>query len=305
MNLAKNLVKLGLSVSSTCKLLSIPRSSFYFYLKPISSKNSALNSKLANLIQNIAFSFPSFGYRRITAILKQMGYKINHKRVYRIYKQLNLQKSPPKGYKNKQKRPAFKILTPSATNDLWSLDIIEDVISKNGSVKKFRIFNLIDVFSRFAFPPLINTSLTGEKIAEHLKKLIESYGCPRAIIRDDGPEFRSKSFQKIISKYRIKEVIIPPGQPFKNGYVESFHSRMREELLDAEVFESLEEARTKVLNWVKWYNTERPHSGIRYKPPIEVFKKGGQLDIIKLKCKIISVQKWGHIQNFRALLAEI
>ncbi len=227
MSLAQNLVKAGMSVTSTCKLLSIPRSSFYFYLKHITRKNSKLNSKLANLIQNLAFSFPSFGYRRITAILKQMGYNVNHKRIYRIYTELNLQKSPPKGYKKKQKRASFKDITPSKVNELWSLDIIEDTISKNGFIKKLRILNLIDVFSRFAFPPLVDVNLPGNKVAEHLERVIKDYGYPKAIIRDDGPEFRSSSFQKVISKYRIKEVIIPPGKPFKNSYVESFHSRIK------------------------------------------------------------------------------
>ena len=277
MSLAKKLVNSGMSVSSTCKLLSIPRSSFYFYLKPINRKNSTLNSKLADLIQNLAYSFPSFGYRRITAILKQMGYHVNHKRIYRIYKQLNLQKSTSKGYKKKLLRIPFKPINPSKTNELWSLDVIEDTLQKNGFVKKIRILNLIDVFSRFAFPPLVDISLAGDKVGKHFEKIIRHYGPPKAIIRDDGPEFRSENFQKVISKYRIKEVIIPPGKPFKNGYVESFHSRMREELLDAELFESLEEAREKILNWVKWYNLERPHSALGYRTPFEVFKKGGNL----------------------------
>ncbi|HDM22446.1 MAG TPA: transposase, partial [Methanomicrobia archaeon] len=128
MSLAKKLVNSGMPVSSTCKLLSIPRSSFYFYLKPINRKNSILNSKLAHLIQNFAYSFPSFGYRRITAILKQMGYHVNHKRIYRIYKQLNLQKSTSKGYKKKLLRIPFKPINPSKTNELWSLDVIEDTL---------------------------------------------------------------------------------------------------------------------------------------------------------------------------------
>jgi len=121
------------------------------------------------------------------------------------------------------------------------------------------------VFSRFAFPPLVDISLANSS--------------PKAIIRDDGPEFRSENFQKVISKYRIKEVIIPPGKTFKNGYVESFHSRMREELLDAEVFES-------------------PYSALGGRTPFEVFKKVGQLDMRKLKCNIISVQNRG-ISNYR------
>ena len=277
MYLAKKLVNSGMSVTSTCKLLSIPRSSFYFFLKPITCKNSILNSKLADLIQNLAYYFPSFGYRRITALLKQMGYNVNHKRVYRIYRELNLQKSLSKGYKKKVKPQTFNSVNPSKTNELWSLDIIENSLQRKGFVRKIRILNMIDVFSRFAFPPLVDLSLAGDKVGKHFERIVKCYGAPKAIIRDDGPEFRSKSFQRVISKYRISEIVIPPGKPFKNGYVESFHKRMREELLDAEIFESLEEAREKVLNWIRWYNTKRPHSALRYRPPIEVYNKGGSL----------------------------
>jgi len=277
MSLAKKLVNSGMSVSSTCKLLSIPRSSFYFFLKPINRKNSILNSKLADLIQNLAYSFPSFGYRRITALLKHMGYNVNHKRVYRIYRELNLQKTFSKGYKKKIRPRTFTPVNPSKTNELWSLDIIEDTIQKDGFVRKIRILNMIDVFSRFAFPALVDLSFAGDKVGKHFEEIIKCYGIPKAIIRDDGPEFRSESFQRIISKYRIREIVIPPGKPFKNGYVESFHRRMREELLDAKIFESLKEARKKVLNWINWYNTKRPHSALGYKPPIEVYKKGGSL----------------------------
>jgi len=173
MSLAKKLVNSGMSVSSTCKLLSIPRSSFYFYLKPINRKNSTLNSKLADLIQNLAYSFPSFGYRRITAILKQMGYHVNHKRIYRIYKLLNLQKSTSKGYKKKLLRIPFKPINPSKTNELWSLDIIEDTVQKNGFVKKIRILNLIDVFSRFAFPPLVDISLADSSLPRLLSETMD------------------------------------------------------------------------------------------------------------------------------------
>jgi len=136
-----------------------------------------------------------------------MGYNVNHKRVYRIYRQLNLQKPPSKGYKKKLTPRTFTPVNPSKTNELWSLDIIEDTLQRNGLVRKIRIFNLIDVFSRFAFPALVDVSLPGDKVGKHFERIIKCYGAPKAIIRDDGPEFRSKSFQRVISKYRIKEVI--------------------------------------------------------------------------------------------------
>jgi len=148
------------------------------------------------------------------------------------------------------------------------MDIIED---RTEDGRRVRILNVIDVYSRYAFTPLVDSSITGEKAANYFESLISEYGVPRVIVRDDGSEFRSKEFGKVIRKYRIEEAVIPPGEPFKNGYVESFHSRLREELLSAEVFEDLEDARRRIIEWVEWYNSERPHSSLNYLSPSEVF----------------------------------
>jgi len=126
---------------------------------------------------------------------------------------------------------------------VWSIDIIED---RTEDGRKIRILNFIDAYSCYAFPPLVDSSIRGEKAASYLKKLISAYGIPKVIVRDNGSEFRSKEFGKVVKRFRIEEVVIPPGEPFKNDYVESYHSRLCEELLSAEVFENLDDARRKV-----------------------------------------------------------
>ncbi len=260
--MVKELNRLGVPVTVACKRLGISRSTYYY-------RGKDREEHLKNAIMEIAYKYPSFGYRRITAVLRHQGFRVNHKRVYRLYRELNLQKSAKRrGYKKKSdyREP------PSAEypNQVWSLDIIED---KTESGRRIRILNVIDVYSRYAFPPLVDTSITGEKAAEHLERLISTYGPPKLILRDDGSEFRSGDFGRIVKKYRIEEAVIPPGKPFKNGYVESFHSRLREELLSAEIFEDLEDARRKISAWVEWYNTERPHSSLGYRAPLEVFNE--------------------------------
>jgi len=258
--MVKELNKLGVPVAVACKRLGISRSTFYY-------RSKDKNEDLKEAIMEIAYKYPSFGYRRITAVLRHQGFKVNHKKVYRLYRELNLQESVKRrGYRKR----AFYQQPPVAEhpNHVWSLDIIEDR-SEDGS--RVRILNVIDVYSRYAFTPLVDTSITGEKAAHHLEGLISTYGAPRVIIRDDGSEFRSKEFGKMVKRYRIEEVVIPPGEPFKNGYVESFHRRLREELLSAEVFEDLEDARKKIVEWVEWYNYERPHSSLGYLSPSEVF----------------------------------
>jgi putative transposase len=264
--MVKELNQLGVPVTVACRRLGISRSTYYYR-----SRDKSTNLKEA--IMEIAYMYPSFGYRRITAALRNRGFKVNHKKVYRLYRELNLQKSVKRrGYRKKvsyQQPPVAE-----HPNHVWSMDIIED---RTEGGKKIRIFNVIDVYSRYAFTPLVDSSITGEKAAIHFEELILRHGAPKVIIRDDGSEFRSKEFGRVVRKYRIEEVVIPPGEPFKNGYVESFHSRLREELLSAELFENLEDARRKIIEWIEWYNSERPHSSLDYLSPSEVFYAEGSL----------------------------
>jgi len=261
--MVKELNDMGVPIIVACKRLGINRSTYYYCHKD-------KDKDLKEAILEIAFRHPTFGYRRITAILRNQGFRVNHKRVYRLYRELNLQKSVKrKGYRRKNfyKEPPIA----KYPNHVWSLDIIED---RTEDGRKLRILNVIDTYSRYAFVPFIDNSITGKKAAFYFENLIVKYGAPKVIVRDDGSEFRSKEFGKVVRKYRVEEIVIPPGKPFKNGYVESFHSRFREELLSAEVFESLEDARRKIVKWIEWYNFERPHSSLNYVSPSEVFYAG-------------------------------
>lgn len=250
----------GVPITVACRRLGISRSTYYYQSK-------REDEHLKEAIIEIAYRYPSFGYRRITAVLRRQGFEVNHKKVYRLYRELNLQKSVKRrGYKKK----ATYGQPPAAEhpNHVWSIDIIED---RTEDSRKIRILNVIDVYSRYVFTPLVDSSITGEKAARYFEELILQYGTPKVIVRDDGSEFRSGEFGKVVRKYRIEEIVIPPGEPFRNGYVESFHSRFREELLSAEVFKSIEDARSKIAKWIEWYNFERPHSSLNYLSPSEVF----------------------------------
>jgi len=261
--MVEELNNLGVPINAACRRLGINRSTYYY--RPCNKDN-----KLKELILEIAYKHPSFGYRRITAVLRKQGLRVNHKRIYRLYRELNLQK-PARRKTHNRKKSSQRPPVAKYPNHVWSLDIIEDRTERG---RKIRILNVVDVYSRYAFSPLVDYSITGLKAALHFEGLILKHGAPKVIVRDDGGEFRSKKFGQIIGRYRITEVVIPPGQPFKNGYVESFHSRLREELLSAEVFETLEKARKKIAEWVEWYNFGRPHSSLGYSVPAEVFFGG-------------------------------
>ena len=256
--------KTGASLSSLAQRFSIPRRSLYY----VSRKDPQW---LVNLIRKLALEHPAWGYRMITAELQRLGHSVNHKRVYRIYRKLGLQRPVKRraGKKRRKPRPfePEKALYPG---HIWAVDFIHDRLT---SGKAFRIFNILDLFSRRAFKPRGDFSLPGAKIAEHFDSLCQKYGPPEILRRDNGPEFRSEGFQKVLRKWRIREEVIPPGQPYDNGHMESFQGTLREEVLDREEFDTLEEARSRIENWIEEYNRKRPHSTLNYRTPMEVWEE--------------------------------
>ena len=194
----------GAPLSRLAQRFSIPRRSLYH-----SSRQDPL--WLVDLIQKLAFEHPAWGYRLITAELHRLGHPVNHKRVYRIYRNLRLQKPVSKhpGKKRRKPRP-FVAETAYHAGQIWAVDFIHDRLA---SGKSFRIFKVLDLFSRRAFKPLVNPRLPGWRIAEHLDHLCQEFGPPEMLRRDDGPEFRSRDFQAVLRKWRIREEVIPPGRP--------------------------------------------------------------------------------------------
>lgn len=251
-------------VSVLCRRFDMPRASFY-------RTGRKEDSDLLEVIKSVASKHTAWGYRLIWAELQKKGIRVNHKRVYRIYRLLNLQKPPvTSGRKHSKPTQPFEATEAEFPGHVWAGDFLHDRIT---SQRAIRIFNVLDVFSRRGFEPLVEYSLPGKAIAYHLDSLCRQYGPPRVFRRDDGPEFRSKEFQVVISKYRIREEVIPPGQPFNNGHIESYNGTMRDELLQREEFETLYEAQQRIREWVRSYNTDRPHSALGYRTPMDVWNE--------------------------------
>lgn len=249
-------------VSVLCRRFSIPRVSFY-------RQCTEDDHELLDRIKHIAFKHTSWGYRMIWAELRIQGVRVNHKRVYRLYCCINLQKpAMVSGKKHSKPTKPFEATKAEFPGHVWAGDFLHDRIV---SGRAFRIFNVLDVFSRRGFEPKVEYSLPGATIAQHLDNLCRLYGPPRVFRRDDGPEFRSEEFQKVIKKWRIREEVIPPGQPFNNGHIESYQGTMRDELLERKEFETLQSAQQKITKWVESYNLHRPHSALGYKTPMEVW----------------------------------
>jgi putative transposase len=254
----------NLPVTVLCRRFNLPRASFY-------RTDRKDDSELLKTIKDIASKHTAWGYRLIWAELRKQGIRVNHKKVYRIYCSINLQRpSVVSGKKHSRPTRAFEATEAEFPGHVWAGDFLHDRIT---SGKGYRIFNVLDVFTRRGFEPVVEYSLPGRAIACCLDSLCRQYGPPRVFRRDDGPEFRSLEVQRVIRKWRIREEVIPPGQPFNNGHIESYQGTTRDELLDREEFETLQEAQQKICHWVNLYNTERPHSALGYKTPLEVWNE--------------------------------
>ena len=260
--------KRGIPLKRVLERLQIARSCFYYQQK---RKEGPDDEHIRQRIRELAMTYKTYGYKKITVLLKAEGFKVNHKRVYRIWKEEGFNRYIFfKSKKRHKKREAS--FTPTVANyagHIWAIDFIHDSL-ENG--RSFRVFNVIDVYSRRAFEPVIDFSLPGKVVAEHLEGLFKRYGPPRVIRRDDGPEFKSRYFQTLMSRWNIEQEVIPPGQPFNNGHIESFHSLLRRECLNREIFIDVMDARDKIRSWIEDYNTKRLHSALGYWVPMKVWE---------------------------------
>ncbi len=255
----------GLSLRLALDLLEMARATFYRQ-----GRGRPEEERLQERIQELAYAEASFGYRRITAVLRRQGWRVNPKRVYRLYRQLALQKPVSKKGRRGLKRPVpFEPTQALFPGQVWAVDFVED---KLASGRKLRILNVLDIFSRYALGSLVEHSITGALAARHLEALFLRYGAPRVLRRDHGPEFESRVFKKMLMAWRVKDEPVPKAQPYDNGHLESFNGSLREELLDAELFYVLGEAQVKVESWLGWYNGERPHQSLGYGTPLEVWE---------------------------------
>jgi transposase InsO family protein len=212
------------------------------------------------------------GYRKMAALLRSTsGWVVNDKRVERIWRQEGL-KVPPRQPKRSRIWPgdgACIRLRAERPNHVWSYDFVED---RTHDGQKYRMLNVVDEFTRECLSIKINRKLKSSDVIDILCDLFILRGVPEHIRSDNGPEFVAKAVQDWIAAVGAKTAYIEPGSPWENGYIESFNARLRDELLNGEIFYTLAEARIIVESWRRFYNTLRPHGSLGYRPPApEVF----------------------------------
>jgi putative transposase len=217
-------------------------------------------------ITELATKFGRYGYRRITALLNERGWRVNHKRVERIWciEGLKVPKKQPKRGRLWLNDGSCIRLRPEHKDHVWSYDF---VTARTSDGRAFRMLNIIDEYTRECLAILVKRRLTSEDVIDQLFNLFILRGIPKHIRSDNGPEFTAKAIRKWLNDIGIKTLFIEPGSPWENGYIESFNGKMRDELLNLEIFTTLIEAQVLIQNWRRHYNQVRPHSSKGYKPP--------------------------------------
>lgn len=249
-----------LSERRACSLVGLSRDSYRNPPQP-----DQLTRDLGERIVDIAHVRRRFGYRRIHDLLRQEFPGVNHKRVYRLYKNANLAVRRRK----KVKRPPNERLPlqiARKVNDVWSMDFVSDSLSNS---RRIKCLTVADDFSHECIDIAVDFGISGQYVTRLLDQAAIFRGYPIAVRTDNGPEFTSRDFLAWTTLHGIRHILIQPGRPMQNGYIESFNGKFRDECLNEQWFQSLPQARDCIAEWRKDYNEVRPHSSLGRIPPAQ------------------------------------
>ena len=253
--------KLGVSERRACRVLGQPRSTqrrtpYVPHDEP----------RLIERIVELASQYGRYGYRRITGLLRAESWKVNHKRVERLWRREGLKvpaKQPKRGRLWLNDGSCVR-LRPTHRDHVWAYDFVQD---RTHDGRVLRMLVLVDEYTRECLAIDVARRMTSEDVLERLAFLMVTRGVPEHIRSDNGAEFTSRAVREWLVKVDVKTLFIEPGSPWENGYVESFNGKLRDELLDREIFYTLLEAKVLVERWRQHYNKVRPHSSLGYRPP--------------------------------------
>lgn len=244
-------------------MVKLPRSTFQYKAK---KKD---DDQIIDQLNELIAQHPSIGFWQCYYRLRKKGFEWNHKRVYRVYTsmRLNIRRRAKKRLPARVKQALFQ---PDELNQVWSIDFMSDSLWDGRVV---RLLNVIDDFNREILAIEADTSLPTQRLLRILEQLKETRGLPEMIRVDNGPEFISHKLDIWCKENKIMLVFIQPGKPMQNGYIERCNRSIREELLNAWVFKSVQEVRDRAEQWRVDYNHNRPHSALNYQTPEEVKNK--------------------------------
>ena len=250
-----------LSERHACALVGLSRDAYRHV-----GQASALNVELRDKIIQTAHQRRRWGYRMIHDVLRPQYPNINHKRVYRLYTAEGL--SIRKRKKKKRVGVRVPLVAATAPNQTWSMDFVSDAIARPGAVsRRIKCLTVADDFSHECVDIAVDLGIGGAYVTRLLDRAATFRGYPKEVRTDNGPEFTCRAFMTWAQKHDIKHILIEPGSPTQNAYIESFNGTLRDECLDENWFESLEQARRIIATWRIDYNENRPHSSCGRVPP--------------------------------------
>jgi putative transposase len=214
----------------------------------------------------LACQYGRYGYRRITILLRDEGWRVNHKRVERIWRQEGLKvprKQPKRGRLWLNDGSCIR-LRPQRKDHVWSYDF---ALARTRDGRPLRILVILDEHTRECLSLVVARQINSQDVLDQLYNLFIHRGVPEYIRSDNGPEFTAKAVREWLGRLEVGTLFIEPGSPWENGYIESFIGKLRDELLNGEIFDTLLEARVVIEDWRREYNQHRPHSSLGYKPP--------------------------------------
>ena len=248
-----------LSERKACSLLNISRTAYRYRSKKPD------DTEIRKQLQILAERKPRWGFGKMRDYLRNQGYRWNHKRIRRVYREmkLNLRVKPKKRLPTRDPKP---LIQPEQVNESWSLDFMSDSLS-NG--RAFRTLNIIDDFNREALWIEVDFSIPALRVIRVLNMLAAWRGIPKQIRMDNGPELISKALEEWAKIHKVELAFIEPGKPAQNAYIERFNRTYREDVLDAYLFSTLQEVRDITDEWIEEYNIIRPHESLEGLPPYQ------------------------------------
>ena len=250
-----------MSQRRACEVVEQPRATQRY--QPRQSGDQAL---IVKRMHELVRQHPRYGYRRIWALLRGEGFRVNRKRIWRLWKQEGF-KVPRKQHKKRRLGcSANGILRQRAAhrNHVWTWDFIHD---RDEAGRPLKWFSLVDEHTRECVMLEVQRSLTAADVVDLLSTAVLRRGAPRHIRSDNGPEFIAAALRHYLEIAKVGTLYVAPAAPWENGFVESFHGRLRDELLNAELFADLREAKFLAARWQEQYNHRRPHSSLGYRTP--------------------------------------
>lgn len=255
---------LGVSERRACKVLKQPRMT-QRYLPQVRADEEPLTRRIIEL----ACVYGRYGTPRITAMIRREGPIVNHKRVERIWRAegLKVPKKQPKRGRLWLNDGSCIRLRPEHEDHVWAYDF---VTARTHDGRPFRMLTLVDEYTRECLAIDAARQLRSDDVLERLSWLFATRGVPKHIRSDNGPEFTASVVRDWLKRVGVRTLFIEPGSPWENGYVESFNGKLRDELLNGEIFYTLREAKVLIDRWRRHYNTVRPHSSLGYRPPAQI-----------------------------------